>query len=327
MKIIIRCYLENVSGIGQHIWHLAHQLERLGHQVKFDSMSNWSWLPDYFVERIAAYGEQGQVIQVCGLWEPCPPGAIYWAQWEADQLCEEYVANLNGARMVITSCEFAKQAFLRSGVIVPIEVIPLGVDLEEFHPIIEPGEECRFGVIANMISGRRKNIEGVIDAFRTAFHGDEVHLQLKINIQDRIPPISDVGISVVKGMFSTEHLRWWYNSLTCLVSGALGEGFGLCPLQAMACGRPFIGVLEHGHREYCDETTGYPVTYTTQACPWYFNGGNMMVPDIPSMAAAMRQVYEDRQTAIEKGKASLERAKEFTWEIMGARVDKVLMSL
>jgi len=328
MNVLIRAHLEAGTGYGQHVEHTARQLERHGHRVRFQALNQGRRLPQFFADRLTDGEKSDQVIQISPPFSPCPPGAIYCTTWESDVFPAVCVAHLAPARLVITNSRFIAQAFVRSGVHAPVHVVPLGVCPAEYHPIHEPPIECRFGLVANLThSPHRKNIQGAIDAFRLAFANDpDVSLTIKINRLDTFDHPGDPGITLIKGTFSTERMRWFYNSLTCLVSASMAEGFGLCPLQAMACGRPAIATTYGGHTEYLDPTVGYPVGYELVQPDWYEGGGNLALPSVPSMASQMRAVYEDRSSAIAQGAAALRRARAFSWDRYGDRLVELIGS-
>ena len=94
-----------------------------------------------------------------------------------------------------------------------------------------------------------------------------------------------------------EDLPAYYTGAECLVSPSLYEGFGLPPLEAMACGCPVIV----SNRGALPETTGKAAIKVN---PY----------DIDGITKAIRQVLTDenlRQVLIPKG---LEHARQFSWE-------------
>ncbi len=326
MNIRIRAHLENLTGYGQHVEHTARQLERRGHRVGFEALSPGGLTADFFRDRPDEGHEPDRILQICPPFLPCPPGAIYGTTWESDTFPAACAAHLAPASLVIANSRFIRDAFVRAGVQSPILIIPLGVSAEEYHPLHPPPAECRFGLVANLAdSPRRKNIEGAVAAFRLAFPAEsDVSLTIKLNRRDEFDPLGDLTITLIRETFTTAALNRFYNSLTALVSASMAEGFGLCPLQAMACARPAIATTYGGHGEYLDEAVGYPVAYDLVKPSWYEGGGTLALPSIPSMARQMRAVYDDRATALRKGAAALERARAFTWDRYGDRLDEAL---
>lgn len=99
------------------------------------------------------------------------------------------------------------------------------------------------------------------------------------------------------GYVKNEELVDLYRGASCFVYPSLYEGFGLPPLEAMACGCPVVVSQVTSLPEICGDAACYVDPY-----------------DVESMAEGMHKVLMDeamRQNLIKKG---LERAKLFSWE-------------
>jgi glycosyltransferase involved in cell wall biosynthesis len=99
------------------------------------------------------------------------------------------------------------------------------------------------------------------------------------------------------GYVSDAALRDLYNLATLFVYPSFYEGFGLPPLEAMACGCPVVVSNAASLPEVCGGAAYYVDPY-----------------NIESIAEGIHKVLTDealRQSLIEKG---LERAKLFSWE-------------
>lgn len=118
--------------------------------------------------------------------------------------------------------------------------------------------------------------------------------------RDTINKVDSLGIS--RDAIFVDHipeldLAHYYSSAALLAYPSLYEGFGLPPLEAMACGCPVV-------------------TSDTSSLPEVVGEAGIMVnpDDIDSLAQAMRQVLTDdklRDNMVRKG---LEQAKKFSWE-------------
>jgi len=99
------------------------------------------------------------------------------------------------------------------------------------------------------------------------------------------------------GYLNNEELAALYRGASCLVFPSFYEGFGLPPLEAMACGCSVVVSNVASLPEVCGEAAYYVNPY-----------------DVESIAEGMYKVLTDedlRRSLIEKG---LERAKLFSWE-------------
>ncbi len=91
-------------------------------------------------------------------------------------------------------------------------------------------------------------------------------------------------------------LRYCYRKARCVVYPSLYEGFGLPPLEAMACGAPVI-------------------TSCTSSLPEVVGKAALLVNplDINQIADAMYQVISDPKLAERLSQLGLERVKQFSW--------------
>jgi glycosyltransferase involved in cell wall biosynthesis len=100
-----------------------------------------------------------------------------------------------------------------------------------------------------------------------------------------------------------------YRRSDVFVSASWGEGFGLPPLEAMACGVPVVVTDSGGVRDYAR------------------SGENcLMVPPraLESLAAAMVRVLDDRAFAARLAEAGISTAAQFQWEACVDRLEAVL---
>ena len=99
------------------------------------------------------------------------------------------------------------------------------------------------------------------------------------------------------GRVPDEELPLWYNIANVFVFPSKYEGFGLPPLEAMACGTPVIA----SHSSSLPEVVG--------------DAGIMLPPGDPAAwAAGMRLVLGDAAAARELGAKALEKSKQFSWD-------------
>ena len=94
-----------------------------------------------------------------------------------------------------------------------------------------------------------------------------------------------------------EDLVAFYNVADLFVFPSIYEGFGLPPLEAMACGTPVV----------CSNAASLPEVVGDAAITFdpY---------DTAAIAGAMQRVLEDPELAAELRQKGLARASQFTWE-------------
>jgi len=92
-------------------------------------------------------------------------------------------------------------------------------------------------------------------------------------------------------------LAYYYSSAKLLAYPSLYEGFGLPPLEAMACGCPVV-------------------TSNTSSLPEVMGEAGIMVNpyDTDNLAQAMRQVLTDAKLRDDMIRKGLKQSKRFSWE-------------
>jgi glycosyltransferase involved in cell wall biosynthesis len=242
--------------------------------------------------------------------------------WETTRIDPSVVANLNRAAGVIVPCHEVERWFRESGVTAPIAVVPLGYDPEVFIPgAPQSSGRLRFGCAGRTKHGRvRKGLDEVLEAFLEAFPTDAgVELHVKCWPDCTVKTTGDPRIVVNRQSLSIESLANWYRSIDVFVSASRGEGFGLQPLQAMACGIPHIAPVWGGHRAYMTPSTGWAVDFHEEPAEGDIYGGlgNWCIPHRESLVKLMREAADDREGRRAKGREAEIRALDFTWDHAG----------
>ncbi len=99
------------------------------------------------------------------------------------------------------------------------------------------------------------------------------------------------------GYVPAEDLPYWYNAAEVFVYPSLYEGFGLPPLEAMACGLPVI-------------------SSTASSLPEVVGDAGLLVDplDVDGLGAAIGRLLPDTELKERMRAAGLERVQRFTWE-------------
>jgi glycosyltransferase involved in cell wall biosynthesis len=157
----------------------------------------------------------------------------------------------------------------------------------------------------------RKNIAGLIQAFaevyrqlgnpdlRLVIAGNPAKLGSDGIFPDWRPVARDLGIGdhVFCAPVAEDDLATLYSAADCFAFTSLYEGFGLTPLEAMACGAPVV----------CSNKTSLPEVVG--------DAGILVDPlDIPSLSAAILEVLRTPALAQELRRKGLEQAARFTWD-------------
>ena len=180
-----------------------------------------------------------------------------------------------------------------------VHVIPLGID----HQVFRPGPEEREPFL--LYPARpwpHKNHVRLFEAF-AALRSTRPQLRLVLTGGglDRLDPLPE-GVARL-GSVSAERLASLYRRAACLVFPSLYEGFGLPPLEAMACGCPVAASRAGAIPEVCGDAA---VLFDPE--------------DAESIAAGILDANEREDELRERGIA---RAAEFTWAETARRHEAV----
>ncbi len=228
---------------------------------------------------------------------------------------------LRSATTVITDSE-ASARDLRLRLALPrakIRVIPLGVD-PRFRPLTgaeerawAAGVRARHGLTSPYVLyvggfDRRKNVASLLVAFaRLRQEGRSSHRLVLIGAPRKgdplfydpgpdLPRLGLVDAVVSTGPLADDELRAFLGGADVFVFPSLDEGFGLPPLEAMACGAPVV----------CSNASSLPEVVG--------DAGLLVDPtDVDGMAQAIARILDDpglRQSLVERG---LRRAASFSW--------------
>lgn len=206
---------------------------------------------------------------------------------------------------------------------IPIHVVFPGHRRQLFRPV--PAEEVRRATSAHQLSRfvlavgetrTYKNIRRLITAFAKVDIPDLVLAVVgKTNSLDegiiRLPDALGIpGRVRFLGQVSDGELAALYSGAQALVFPSLYEGFGIPPLEAMACGCPVIASTAASIPEVCGEAAWYVDPY-----------------DIDGIATGISRVVGDvsiQQTLRRKG---LERVQRFSYDDAARRVLDILQTV
>jgi len=222
------------------------------------------------------------------------------------------------ARRIIAISESTKRDVVHLLGVSPerVEVIYCGIE-GAFHPMPQDqvaafrskrGLPERFILFVGTIEPR-KNLTTLLEAYamlRRDVRDQEIgNLHLVIGgakgwfYQDVFARVEELGLEgevMFPGYIPAGELPLWYNAAELFVYPSLYEGFGLPPLEAMACGTPVVAS-------------------NTSALPEVVGEAGLTVDplDVEGLAEAMRRVLGDEAFRQEMRERGLRRAEGFSW--------------
>jgi glycosyltransferase involved in cell wall biosynthesis len=192
--------------------------------------------------------------------------AVGYHVGDVDRVPAVWVDHMNREDAILTPSQWCKLAFSRSGVRRPIDVVQHGVS-SAFQPHGDVKEQLLLHFCSSRDPSRKGTLE-LLEAVRRVRPELERHgVQLRVHGDTfAIPLAMEVG----------EVLDWRNNDWTApeqmaqrLATAALvvqpsrAEGFGMIPLEALACGTPVVATSCTGHAEHLSaETPGAVIVPT-----------------------------------------------------------------
>lgn len=331
--ICLRSILDAFTGYGLHACQIIADMTLAGLSVNAYPIAvneRFAKLPDYVKSAIVREVPEApwQIILYRPGFSPADDKRTLWfTMWESSKLPSQAVEQLNRAECVAVPCQWNRECFAASGVKVPIEHIPLGINtaIFKYSPMDMEGP-CIFGTGGRTFANvARKGLDLVTKAFVRAFpHEQDVRLRIKSFPDCPVPRSSDPRITVTKRYLTEKEMATWFSTLTCYVSGSRGEGWGLFQHQALASGRPLISARFGGIAEFFTDDVGYAIDFKIAPAGGRFaNCHEWAEPDLESMIDSMRQVYRNREKARQRGMQGASRVANLTW----ARSNQRLMEL
>jgi glycosyltransferase involved in cell wall biosynthesis len=228
---------------------------------------------------------------------------------------------VRGAALVLTDSEFSKRD-IECKLGIPrnrIRVIPLAAD-EQFSPATSE-DDCaaidavrqRFGLTCPFVLNTggldaRKQVPEVIEGFASALSGMTAPHDLVIvgrahtGNRRMYPPLDPIirryglqGRVHLVGAVGDDEFVALYRAAELFIFASAYEGFGLTPLEAMACGAPVI----------CSRRSSLPEVVG--------EAGLLIEPEAREIAGAILSLLGDAGLRADLAARGIERSREFTW--------------
>jgi glycosyltransferase involved in cell wall biosynthesis len=216
------------------------------------------------------------------------------------------------ARRVIAISESTRRDIVEQYRVLPetVDLIYYGSD-PAFRPLpeehvarfrSEQGLPARFILFVGTLEPR-KNVVRLIEAYARLPGSDRPPLMLiggKGWLYETVfARVEELGLSAevhFVGYVPGDRLPLWYNAAELFVYPSVYEGFGLPPLEAMACGTPVI-------------------TSTVSSLPEVVGTAGLLVnpDDTEALTAAMHRVLQDSDERNRMRTAGLAQAQRFSW--------------
>lgn len=280
--------------------------------------------------------------------------------WETSKLHPDWSKYINSnAEKVLVGCTWNVDVFKNSGVTVPIGVVPHGIDPEKYNNItpynIAGVNEDAYVFYSIFQWTERKNPVALMHAYWYAFQNKEnvalvfktykssYSIQEKESIRKTLKEVKHLivfdediraKLYLIPDILSESEMSGLHARGDCYVSLDRGEGFGLNPFAAGACGNPIIVSNWGGSLEYAKKDNSYlincletPVSGMPWS-PWYRGDQLWAEPNIKHAAELMKHVYENQKEAKQRGLLLKNNiAENFNWTKVGNKLIEELKSI
>jgi phosphatidylinositol alpha-mannosyltransferase len=223
------------------------------------------------------------------------------------------MAKLNGKIAVSTTARDTAELYYPG----PYELIPNGVDVDRFHPLVAPFPQWRDPDKVNILFvGRldpRKGVQDLIHAMPEVVARTDGRARLLVVGDSYLRPqiMAGVASSVRQhvhflGHVASADLPRWYATGDIFCSPATGnESFGIVLVEAMAAGRAVV----------CSDIPGYRTVVTPGRDAAVFPPG-----DVSALARTLSQLVEDRERRGRLAEDGRRRALDFSWPSVVDRI-------
>ena len=273
--------------------------------------------------------------------------------WEESRFPGDVAADMNRhLHLVCTTSEYVTRTLADNGVYTPLFSVGDGADhILSVKPdqaaLPHLGKGLRFLHISSCFP--RKGIDILLDAYGTAFTGDD---DVRLVIKTFPNPHHDIeallenwrrglanppDIVLINEDLDDGAIRALYQQCDVLVAPSRGEGFGLPMAEAMLHDMPVITTGYGGQRDFCREDTAWLIRYTFVRAKTHMELTDSVwaEPDTGHLADLLTRFYiaareQDSWLAHTEGKTRKAKAlvsSRYSWAAVAQRIDSAVASL
>lgn len=226
-----------------------------------------------------------------------------------------FYSSIGQCNHIITGSEYTKREIIERVGIAPdkITVIHHGINHSIFYPRQSTKQPLQKYILAVGSIEPRKNLKNLLTAYAALDKSlrDEYHLLLVgavgWNNQEIVNEINRLSQWVhYSGYISDDELAILYTNASLFIYPSVYEGFGIPPLEAMACGTPVIVSDASTLPEVCADAAYYVDPLDTQ-----------------SIKEGILKILSDETLQKEIIAKGFARVKEFSWEKSALEHQKV----
>jgi glycosyltransferase involved in cell wall biosynthesis len=227
-----------------------------------------------------------------------------FTMFEATRLLQQRVDEINRyANVCIVPCRWNAETFRDSGVMVPIRVVGLGIDSDDF-PLLDRRPDRPYTFLWSGTGDQRKGWDLAYRAFHAAGFADRKDVRLVMhfrNMPRAVNRCQDKNVTLVKGSLPDEMILDSLACANCYLFPSRGEGWGLPPREAAATGLPVIatnfGGLAEGIAHWALPLQIAGLSHADYGF-WTDDVGEWAEPDFDHLVELMSWCFENRASAL-----------------------------
>lgn len=249
--------------------------------------------------------------------------------WETQQLPAEWPVVLSLYQRLAAPSRFTADA-VSQATGRTVRVLPNCVPLRTARSRVRADGHFEFLCIFDALSDTsRKNPLAAVRAFRLATTDlpPGVTCRLRVKCHSGTPPAvlatlqaeaGSAAVEIVAETLSEDGMQRLWDECDCLVSLHRSEGFGLPVAEALARGIPVVATRQGGILDFVDDRGGLLIDGIPAIRPaakgvgGYREWSGWIDPDIPSAAAALRQVMSNYAAEAARARVGRERLVDHT---------------
>ncbi|RKX44971.1 MAG: hypothetical protein DRP27_05350 [Thermotogae bacterium] len=261
---------------------------------------------------------------------------------DSDAISQVFVNVLNELDLVIVPSEWAKECYLNSGVDIPIEVLPHGLNssfLNNSKEItnktikelleIKKKHDARLILFFLWHSGYRKGADIVAQAMsEIQKEHDNVFLVVKTGdiVDTYLHDLLKLKMIHIKGWLSDDELRQLYDVCDVLVCPSRGGGFELNTLEGVSRGLPTLatnGMCFLDYIEYIIPIQAYDKVVVLKDNPIHIGYGYEV--DINDFVKKLHDVLDNIQSyKLKFKKYSRQVRRKYAWSVICEKLYEIL---
>ncbi len=257
--------------------------------------------------------------------------SIAYTMFETSDIHKHWAKEINKFDRLWVPNKWNKTNFENSGVSIPIDVVPFGVDLDLFTPVRKREREFTFLFVGVYLE--RKNWMMLHDVFCSKFKDrEDIRIIFKFSGDVKSLKIKDHNnVNIINEPISDFELAKLYRESDCVVLPSYAEGIGLPILEGYASGLPAIFTHAPFFKDFVSDDVSFPVCVSKMVRPSQeFTSINRIYKDSYFYKICPFDL-EKKMDEVVKAKNLKDKcrefAKDFSWKTSASKAIRILDKL